>query len=41
MEPLAENFANVKKIVFPGVGHLPYEECPEQFNRAVIEFLTR
>jgi len=23
------------------VGHLPYEECPEQFNRALIEFLTR
>lgn len=39
MEPLAANFATVKKVVFRGVGHLPYEECPEQFNRAVIEFL--
>jgi pimeloyl-ACP methyl ester carboxylesterase len=27
-------------IVFPGIGHLPYEECPEEFNRALIEFLT-
>lgn len=40
MEPLAQNFANVKKVVFQGVGHLPYEECPEEFNRAVIDFLT-
>lgn len=41
MERLAEHFAKVKKVVFQGVGHLPYEECPEQFNRAVIEFLTK
>lgn len=41
MEPLARHFANVQKVVFPGVGHLPYEECPEEFNRAVIQFLTQ
>jgi pimeloyl-ACP methyl ester carboxylesterase len=41
MEPLSRNFASVKKVVFRGVGHLPYEECPEQFNRALIEFLKR
>jgi pimeloyl-ACP methyl ester carboxylesterase len=40
-EPLAKYFPNSKLIVFPGVGHLPYEECPEEFNRALIEFLTR
>ncbi len=40
MEPLARHFANVKTVVFPGVGHLPYEECPEEFNRALIQFLT-
>lgn len=34
-------FANSKLIVFPGIGHLPYEECPEEFNRALIEFLRR
>jgi pimeloyl-ACP methyl ester carboxylesterase len=39
MEPLACNFSKVKTIVFPGVGHLPYEECPEEFNRALTEFL--
>lgn len=41
MEPLARHFANVQTVVFPGIGHLPYEECPEEFNRALIEFLTR
>jgi pimeloyl-ACP methyl ester carboxylesterase len=25
--------------MFEGVGHLPYEEVPDQFNNAVIEFL--
>ena len=37
---LAEYFPHSKSIVFPGVGHLPYEECPEEFNHALIEFLT-
>jgi pimeloyl-ACP methyl ester carboxylesterase len=39
--PLARHFPNAQTIVFPGVGHLPYEECPEEFNRALIDFLTR
>ncbi len=39
--PLARYFPNCESIVFPGIGHLPYEECPEEFNRALIEFLTR
>jgi pimeloyl-ACP methyl ester carboxylesterase len=39
-EPLRRNFANARLIAFEGVGHLPYEECPEEFNRALIEFLT-
>ncbi len=38
-EPLARHFKNVRKVVFPGVGHLPYEECPAEFNAALIEFL--
>jgi pimeloyl-ACP methyl ester carboxylesterase len=38
--PLAKYFPNSKVVVFPGVGHLPYEENPEEFNRALIEFLT-
>jgi pimeloyl-ACP methyl ester carboxylesterase len=39
--PLKKYFRNAGLIVFPGVGHLPYEECPEEFNRALIEFLMR
>ena len=39
-EPLARVFRNSKSIIFPGIGHLPYEECPEEFNQALIEFLT-
>ena len=38
---LASYFPNSKLIIFPGIGHLPYEECPEEFNRGLIEFLTR
>jgi pimeloyl-ACP methyl ester carboxylesterase len=39
MEPLARHFANVQTVVFPNIGHLPYEECPEEFNRALARFL--
>ncbi len=39
-ELLAKYFPHSKTIIFPGIGHLPYEECPEEFNRALIEFLT-
>jgi pimeloyl-ACP methyl ester carboxylesterase len=38
--PLAKHFPNSRCIVFPGIGHLPYEECSEEFNHALIEFLT-
>ena len=41
MTKLARHFPRVQTVVFPGVGHLPYEECPEQFNRVLIEFLTQ
>jgi pimeloyl-ACP methyl ester carboxylesterase len=40
MQPLARFFPNAQKIVFPGVGHLPYEECAEEFNRALIRWLV-
>lgn len=40
MVPLAKHFANVQTISFPGVGHLPYEECVEEFNRELIRFLA-
>jgi pimeloyl-ACP methyl ester carboxylesterase len=40
MEPLARHFAQVQKVVFPNIGHLPYEECPEEFNQALIRFMN-
>jgi pimeloyl-ACP methyl ester carboxylesterase len=39
--PLAKYFPLSQLVIFPGVGHLPYEECAEEFNRTLIEFLTR
>ena len=39
LEPLARYFPNAQRVVFRGVGHLPYEECAEEFNRELIEFL--
>jgi pimeloyl-ACP methyl ester carboxylesterase len=40
-QPLRQNFHNARLLTFEGVGHLPYEEAPEDFNRALIDFLTR
>jgi pimeloyl-ACP methyl ester carboxylesterase len=36
---LREFFQNAQYLVLPGVGHLPYEEAPEEFNRCVLRFL--
>lgn len=38
-EPLRRNFRDGRLIAFDGVGHLPYEEAPEKFNRALVDFL--
>ena len=40
LEPLARHFSNVQRRVFPGVGHLPYEECADEFNQALIQFIV-
>lgn len=40
-QQLAKHFHNSRTIIFPGIGHVPYEECPAEFNRALIEFLTQ
>ena len=39
-EPLRQNFRDARLVTFPGAGHLPYEEEPGEFNRALIDFLT-
>ena len=41
MKPLAKFFPEGEQVVFPGVGHLPYEECAEEFNQALIQFLNK
>jgi pimeloyl-ACP methyl ester carboxylesterase len=40
-EQLRRHFKQCEVVVYPGVGHLPYEEVPEQFNSTLVEFLTR
>jgi pimeloyl-ACP methyl ester carboxylesterase len=37
---LRGNFDNIRLVTFEGVGHLPYEEAPAQFNQALIDFLA-
>jgi len=38
-EPLRRNFRDARLVAFKGVGHLPYEEAPDDFNRALVQFL--
>ncbi len=35
----AANTRNVRRIIYPGVGHMPFWEVPEQFDRDLAEFL--
>ncbi|MGA8489823.1 MAG: alpha/beta hydrolase [Terriglobales bacterium] len=37
---LKQCFGDCQLVTFEGVGHLPYEEVPEEFNRAVAKFLS-
>ena len=39
--PLCRQFRSCELHTLAGVGHLPYEESPEQFNTAVIKFLQK
>jgi len=39
-ERLRQNFHNCRMVVFENIGHLPYEEAPQEFNRAVIDYLV-
>jgi len=32
-------FRDAQYVVLPGVGHLPYEEAPGEFNRIVLQYL--
>ncbi len=37
---LQQHLPQAQLVVLEGVGHLPYEEAPEEFNRAVLSFLS-
>ncbi|HKN33482.1 MAG TPA: alpha/beta fold hydrolase [Terriglobales bacterium] len=37
---LQRHFHNARLVMLDGVGHLPYEEAADDFNRAVIDFLA-
>ncbi|HUJ96383.1 MAG TPA: alpha/beta hydrolase [Terriglobales bacterium] len=37
---LRQEFSRCRLVMMEGIGHLPYEEVPEDFNRIVIEFLN-
>ncbi len=39
-EKLKSALTNAKLVMMQGVGHLPYEEAPEDFNRILLDFLT-
>jgi pimeloyl-ACP methyl ester carboxylesterase len=39
-QPLHRNFSNAQLVVFEGIGHLTYEEAPQEFNRTLVDFLT-
>ena len=39
-ESLRRVFRDCRVRIFDGVGHLPYEEVPDDFNRELIAFLT-
>jgi len=38
--PLSKCFKNCRLVMLEGVGHIPYEEVPEEFNRIISEYLT-
>ena len=38
--PLRQCFKDCRVVMFEGVGHLPYEEVPEELNRVVGEYLA-
>ena len=40
-ERLGQHFKDVRLEVIPGAGHLPQEECSEEFCRIVADFLAR
>ncbi|MDP9268692.1 MAG: alpha/beta hydrolase [Acidobacteriota bacterium] len=40
-QELKKRLPRAQLVMLPGVGHLPYEESPEEFNRVVMAFLQK
>ena len=38
---LAEDIPDAALVIFDQCGHLPQEECPEQFIQAVLDFIQQ
>jgi pimeloyl-ACP methyl ester carboxylesterase len=38
---LQRHLNNSALVMFPGAGHMPYEEVPEEFNRVLCDFLLQ
>jgi len=39
-EPLRRQFRDCRVVLFEGVGHLPYEESRDEFNKTLIQFIA-
>lgn len=40
-DDLHRRWKNSAVVMMPNIGHMPYEEVPEEFNRIVLDFLLR
>lgn len=40
-QELKRHFRDCRMLILEGIGHLPYEEAPDEFNRAVLAFLRK
>jgi pimeloyl-ACP methyl ester carboxylesterase len=37
---LSQCFKHCQVVMMEGVGHIPYEEVPDEFNRLISQFLA-
>ena len=41
MEIMAAKIPRARLMVFPGAGHFPFQDAPDEFRRGLTEFLQR
>ena len=41
MESMAAKIPRARLMVFPGAGHFPFQDAPDEFRRRLTEFLQR